>query len=628
MKSTLFPCLALTCASLSAQVTFQTSRINIGCNPISVLTGDFNGDRTPDAAFACKATSANPIIVMLGNGDGTFKSPAAVSGPALGTVIGNKLVAADFDRDGKTDLAYIAANGNLIVLLSAGDGTFRSLVTTPSNTKLALAAAADLSNAGSADLIFFSGLNDSLFTYALGKGDGTFGTPAVIPWPVSVLAPNNINPNPYTTNVVTTDLNGDGRQDLIVAASRTTKPFNNGTPFQETYLFTLFNQGGGLSTPQLTVLSGNTGDLVADFDGDGKPDLASWGDSGATSKSILVVLHFPASGGVDSGIAADGPVRAADVNGDGKADLLVGSGTFNGIGIYTYNGTTPNNVLQRLGFVDLGSTPVDLAIVDLNGDGKPDFVSANTSSATIAINTTVISAALSGALNGASFATGQPMAPGSLASLFGTALASAVAQASSIPLPVSLGSVSVTVGGVPAPLLYVSGTQINFQVPWTVPVGQVDVVATVNGAAVAPLHVTIGAVAPGIFSTQSGTGQAIAINSDGSLAAPEGSIPGIATHPAKPGDTILILGTGLGAVSPSIATGAASTDALRTTTVTPSVLVGGTPAQVAFSGLSPQFVGVNQLNVVVPSVSGGVVSLQLDAGGIKTTDKVTIAVAK
>jgi uncharacterized protein (TIGR03437 family) len=56
-------------------------------------------------------------------------------------------------------------------------------------------------------------------------------------------------------------------------------------------------------------------------------------------------------------------------------------------------------------------------------------------------------------------------------------------------------------------------------------------------------------------------------------------------------------------------------------------LIDGTPATVAFHGLSPQFVGVNQLNVVVPSVSAGVVSLQIDAGGVRTTDKVTIAIA-
>ena len=232
------------------------------------------------------------------------------------------------------------------------------------------------------------------------------------------------------------------------------------------------------------------------------------------------------------------------------------------------------------------------------------------------------------ALNAATFAAGEAIAPGSLASLFGTGLAKATSQASSIPLPVSLGGVSVTIGGIPAPLIFVSAKQINLQVPWTVQPGTVDIVVTVNGSVAAVFHATAGALSPGIFSTQFGTGQAIAINLDGSLVAMAGAVPGATSHPAKVGDTIIILGTGLGEVTPVIATGAAASDALRTTTTTPKVLIGGVQAKVSFSGLSPQFVGVNQLNVVVPSVSSGVVSLQIEEGGILTTNKVTIAVTK
>lgn len=98
-------------------------------------------------------------------------------------------------------------------------------------------------------------------------------------------------------------------------------------------------------------------------------------------------------------------------------------------------------------------------------------------------------------------------------------------------------------------------------------------------------------------------------------------------HPAKVGDPLVILGTGLGPVSPSITDGAASGDTLRKTTATPQVLIGSMPAQVAFSGLSPQFVGVNQINVTVPQVPAGAVPLQIVAGGITTSSQVVIAVA-
>jgi uncharacterized protein (TIGR03437 family) len=78
-------------------------------------------------------------------------------------------------------------------------------------------------------------------------------------------------------------------------------------------------------------------------------------------------------------------------------------------------------------------------------------------------------------------------------------------------------------------------------------------------------------------------------------------IPGLNTRPAKTGDALQILATGLGAVPSPPADGANSLDALRATNTQPNVRIGGDAAQLQFSGLSPQFVGVNQLNVVVPS---------------------------
>jgi len=109
--------------------------------------------------------------------------------------------------------------------------------------------------------------------------------------------------------------------------------------------------------------------------------------------------------------------------------------------------------------------------------------------------------------------------------------------------------------------------------------------------------------------------------------APAPSASGVPSHPAKVGDAIIILGTGLGAVTPAIADGAAPTDTLRNTNTLPAVVIGGVGATVIFSGLSPQFVGVNQVNVIVPDIPPGVVPLQFNICGIPTTDKVTIAVA-
>jgi uncharacterized protein (TIGR03437 family) len=249
-----------------------------------------------------------------------------------------------------------------------------------------------------------------------------------------------------------------------------------------------------------------------------------------------------------------------------------------------------------------------------------------------------------GVLNAASFTKGQAVTPGSLVSIFGTNLASSLAAADTVPLSTTLGNVSVAFNNIAAPLLFVNhdaanGDQVNAQLPWNVlpagaQTGNVNVVVTRNGQASAPVSVPVGAVSPGIFAVNFGTGNAIAYgNSDGIIAAAAGAIPGLTTHPAKIGDqgTLVILATGLGAVDPPVVTGNVVTDGQLHKTTTPiQVLVGNVPAQVVFSGMTPQFVGVYQINIIIQSgtPTGDKVPLQISMGGITTTNLVTIAVSQ
>jgi uncharacterized protein (TIGR03437 family) len=190
----------------------------------------------------------------------------------------------------------------------------------------------------------------------------------------------------------------------------------------------------------------------------------------------------------------------------------------------------------------------------------------------------------------------------------------------------------VTFSGITAPLQFVSPGQINLQVPWRVEPGITDIVVTVSGHTSAAFGAHVGPVSPGIFRIASGSRQALAINTDGSIAGDYGSIPGVKTEPAVVGNTLMILATGLGLVTPAITDGAASRDEARTTLATPTVLVNGFPALVTFSGLSPQFVGVNQINIVVPEGAwgpggaGGECPIQIELGGLRSTDKVMIYV--
>lgn len=147
-----------------------------------------------------------------------------------------------------------------------------------------------------------------------------------------------------------------------------------------------------------------------------------------------------------------------------------------------------------------------------------------------------------------------------------------------------------------------------------------------------PRTIQVGQFSPGIFTVSgNGIGFAIAVNADdGTLAQPAGSVPGLnpPPRPARVGGTLIVYCTGLGAVDPPVASGTNSLDALRQTTTKAVVLIDGIQAQVAFSGLSPQFVGVNQVNVVVPDGvrKTDAVPLQIQMGGITSTNLVTIAV--
>ncbi len=219
-----------------------------------------------------------------------------------------------------------------------------------------------------------------------------------------------------------------------------------------------------------------------------------------------------------------------------------------------------------------------------------------------------------------------PAVPGSLVSIFGSNLAAGPAFASTVPLSDTLGGVTVSFNGIAAPLLYVSPQQINAQLPWEVPTsGTVTVVVTNGTESSTPRAVQVAAFAPGLFTVG---GYGVAVNLDGSLAAPTGAIPGVASHPATPGDSLVLWGSGFGAVSPPATTGNNSLDTLRRVTNSPTVTIGGVAAQVTFAGLSPQFVGVYQINVTVPSTAtpASTATIQIEAGGVTGTVQTTIAI--
>jgi uncharacterized protein (TIGR03437 family) len=208
---------------------------------------------------------------------------------------------------------------------------------------------------------------------------------------------------------------------------------------------------------------------------------------------------------------------------------------------------------------------------------------------------------------------GPRAAPGSLATLFGTGFASGTAGASSFPLPTSLESCSVSVGGVLAPLLYVSAGQINFQVPSSVPAGDADIVVNGPGGSSVTATLTITAEAPAIF--QNGTNHAAAQNPGGSLNSD--------SDPAVANSVITVYLTGQGAVSNPVTDGTAPpTSPLSSATATATATIGPLNAPVQFLGLAPGFAGLGQANIQVPALPTGDYPLVITVSGLVSASAV------
>ena len=229
-----------------------------------------------------------------------------------------------------------------------------------------------------------------------------------------------------------------------------------------------------------------------------------------------------------------------------------------------------------------------------------------------------------GVVNGASFAANVPVAPGSLISVFGSKLATGPAPASTAPLPTVLGGSSILLGGIQAPLVYASDGQINAVVPFETAVNTAQQVIVASGTSYStPQPVTVASAAPGVF-VQGATSQGLVFKVDSSGAQTLAD----ASHPVQAGDAVVIYCTGLGQVSPSVPTGAAAPLSPLSYTVNPVTLtIGGLQANVLFSGLTPQFVGLYQINAVVPSgISPGNQVPVVVAIAQQTSQPVTVAV--
>ena len=249
-----------------------------------------------------------------------------------------------------------------------------------------------------------------------------------------------------------------------------------------------------------------------------------------------------------------------------------------------YSGTwTPTNTFPNLAIVaNTTASGFPSATVQIVGQVTPNAAPLLTPNGTL--NAFAIAAE-----------PGVPIAPGTIVQIYGSNLTAQTTGASAIPLPTILDQTSVIIGGMLAPLYYVSPGQINAQVPFELTAGNpYQVIVSANGALSTPSPIQLTADSPGI--AQYAAGQAIAQHvSDNSLVTE--------TSPGKPGEYVVFYVAGMGLTSPNVASGIASPSTnLPVLLDAPTLTLNGFPvSNVLFAGLTPTLVGLYQVDFQVPA---------------------------
>ena len=656
-----------------------------GAGPVllgaSVMLGDFDGDGETDILFGMGnvsylsgSTSYRMFAILFGSGGGVFAG-APVSGlplPISNFTYGgplpppsNALVSADFNGDSIPDLASVTfaqtsdtgGNVQLTMLRGRGNGLFSSGTTQTfvhaGAFLLRAATTADFNHDGQPDLAVLLGdypTGGEIQIY-LGKGDGTFGSPSVIPVSTD---------NPLSVAAV--DINGDGVPDLTVAGEGPVAVFPG-------------KGDGTFGAPSLTPVVENAGIVFGDFNGDGKVDIAAAGEAstgvsillgkgdGTFSPALSAPLPAPAAG-------FPGQIAVGDFNGDGRLDLAValssnriggaqqvaillgkGDGSFaapilsttgmEGLVVADLNGDkipdlvgfvspalgppNPSGALSvRLGNGDGTFQPDQVVmgvaeffvVADLNHDGLPDIAALYGGGVLSLLNDSSPAAPLT-VVSAATFAAG-PLAPGAIAAGFGAGFLTSGQMASgTAPLPMTLAGISVNVqdaAGVTrqASLYFVSSNQVNFVVPGATAPGTATV--TVNGVVSGkPLtvQVQIAAVAPALFTVGSGIAAAYGV-----LATPGGMQMVLPVYASQSGIIVpvpidlsqvglvylMLFGTGF--------------DAANANSVTATVQ--GVKAPVTYVGPQGSYAGLDQINVLLPQTLAGtgVANVNVSVGGV------------
>ena len=445
----------------------------------SVTTGDFDGDKKPDLLLIGNFG----LSLLRGTGDGTFQ-PGITT--ATGTTGGFPfpILVADFNRDGRMDVP-IGTN----LYLGQPDGSFRILRQTDPlflmSPYISSLITADFNEDGIPDLAGFDG---SSYRILLGNGDGTFQRSFSIAGaaPLGIIGGSALS---YAT-----DINQDGHVDLVL---RSTWVLDNPTVFR------IFKGNGKGSFQEATSvrvpLRGAQLAAQGDFNGD---QIIDWALNSGNASCILF-------GNPDGTFQDQTPLDAyvglsGDFDSDGRPDLVLINGQAT-IYLGTGNGFSPSVKAS-------GGYPILSA--DWNGDGRLDLVTSQSGYVSILLNMPLAPGEIAITAVESSATPLAIVAPGSLASLYGSGLSTGT-EASPM-LSGTLAETQLQVRdaagqALAAELLYVSPNQINFRIPPAAAVGDASIdVSNGTGAFVRMGTAQVEAAAPTLFACGGNTIIAVA----------------------------------------------------------------------------------------------------------------------
>ncbi len=398
---------ALTSTTFAAHADLTVG--STGSAPYAVTTGDLRGIGRSDLIVLDHGL--DKVSVFLSNANGTFASRVDYTLPTGANP--TDVVVGDFNGDGKPDIA-VADNGTsqVSVLLNSGTGTFATHVdysVAVGAGPIALATA-DFNGDGKPDIAVADN-GTSQVSVLLNSGTGTFPSHA------EYSLPSGAGPEA----IAAADVNGDGKPDIAVA--------DNGT----SQVSVLLNSGTGTFPSHvdttLPIGAAPDGIVLADFNGDGKKDIAT-ADAGTSQASVLLnsgTGTFPSHTEYALPTSASPSwVVAGDFNADGAQDLAFSDLGLNEVSVLAGSGT---GTFTLQGPYTVGTSPYAVAAGDFNGDGRPDLATANNASlnASVLLNTTATPPTITSA-SSTTFNQGQA------------------------------GTFTVTTTGTPAPSLTESGT--------------------------------------------------------------------------------------------------------------------------------------------------------------------------